>query len=323
MPRVSRLIVTLAAAGLALVAVPAGPAAAGAAPCGTLTYDASAPPVYSHVVVIMEENLSYGAFNKTSQAPYLHGLSRACGSEAFMHAATQPSQPNYMAATSGVATALGTRTSNNNIFHQVQSAGKSWKSYQESMPSNCAGSSGFYKTGHNPAYWYDDLRTPVNTCTANDVPLKPGLDNAIANDALPTYSWITPNNCNDMHWLTGCPDASTQRVAAGDQWMASLLPRLTAMPSYQAGRTLILITWDEGSGPSTTGIDCTEPTVYAGHPACQIPTIVVSPYISPGAVDRSDQNLYSLLGTTEDILGYPRLGRAATNTQSLRPGLRF
>ncbi|MDQ6936693.1 MAG: alkaline phosphatase family protein [Actinomycetota bacterium] len=228
-----------------------------------------------------------------------------------------------MAATSGVATALGTKTSNDNIFRQAQAATNSWMSYQESMVSNCAPSAGFYKTGHNPAYWYNDLRTPVNTCATNDLPLSPGLDNAIANDSLPTYSWITPNLCNDMHWLTGCPDANTQRIAAGDQWISSLLPRLTAMPSYLAGNTLIVITWDEGSETSTKGIDCTDPAAYVSHPACQVPTIVVSPYIVPGAIDSSDQNLYSLLGTTEDILSYPRLGRAVTNAQSLRPGLGF
>ena len=55
---------------------------------------------------------------------------------------------------------------------------------------------------------------------------------------------------------------------------------------------------------------------------CLIPTFVLSPYVVPGARDTRDHNLYSLLGTIEDILGLPRLGRAV-GQPSLRPGLRF
>jgi hypothetical protein len=55
---------------------------------------------------------------------------------------------------------------------------------------------------------------------------------------------------------------------------------------------------------------------------CQVPTIVISPYIRAGATDATDLNLRGLLGTVEDVLGYPRLNRAVGQT-SLRPGLGF
>ena len=146
---------------------------------------------------------------------------------------------------------------------------------------------------------------------------------AIAADALPTYSWITPNRCNIFEWHAGCLSPSSARFAVGDQWLADLLPRLTAMPSYRAGKTLIVVVFDEGAGPGTTnGVDCTKPTYYRTHPDCQIPAVVVSPYIVPGSTDNTDLNLYSLLGTTQDVLGLPRLGRAV-GQKSMRPGLRF
>ncbi|MGH3471836.1 MAG: alkaline phosphatase family protein [Nocardioidaceae bacterium] len=270
----------------------------------------------------MEENLTYSSLQRSSQAPYLHGLASACGSETFMHAATHPSQPNYMALTSGEPTGVGVHTDNDNVFHQAQSSGLTWKSYEESMPSNCHGASGLYKTGHNPAFYYKDLRSPTNTCTADDVPLAPALSTAINNDSLPSFSWITPNACDDMHWQKGCPETRTQRISAGDSWLSTLIPELTAMPSYQAGQTLILITWDEGDGPAKNGVDCTSPTVYASQSSCQIPTIVVSPYIQPGTTDGTDHNLYGLLGDIVDILGLPRLGRSVGQS-SLRPGLGF
>ena len=319
--------------GAALLVAPAGASNAGTAPkaaaptgpCGLLAYPQVNKPVYQHIVVIMDENLSYASFNASTQAPYLHGLGAACGSEKNMHAATHPSQANYMAATSGVATGTGVHTANDNVFHQLQVAGKTWKNYAESMPSACSRSSvtaPAYKTGHVPAFWYTNLATPTNTCATNAVPLSPGLDKAIAGDSLPTYAWITPNACDDMHWLSGCANDTTLRVATGDAWLSALIPRLTAMPSYQAGKTLIIVTFDEGDEDSTFGVDCTSAAYYTTHPDCQIATVVVSPYVRPGATDSADHNLYALLATTEDILGLKRLGRAA-GQHSLRPGLLF
>jgi phosphatidylinositol-3-phosphatase len=297
-------------------------------PCGFLAYNSSQPPTYQHVVVIMDENLSYANFVASTQATYLHGLAAACGSETDLHAATHPSQPNYMALTSGFATGVGVHTANDNVFHQLQAKGKTWRSYSESMPSNCAKQTAAapnYKTGHTPAFWYANLVKPSKTCAKYDVPLAPALATAISKDNLPAYSWITPNDCDDMHWLATCSFPTSSRVAAGDDWLEALVPQLTAMPSYQAGKTLIIVTWDEGDGDdaaTSTGVDCTSPAYYPAHPDCQIPTIIVSPYVRPGATDATDHNLYGLLGTTEDILGVPRLGRAK-GQPSLRTLLGF
>jgi Phosphoesterase family len=297
---------------------------AATAPCGSLAsaYNPLVPPTYQHVVVIMDENLSYAKWQNSSQASYTHGLAAACGSERFFHVATHPSQPNYMATTSGIASPVATKSSADNVFHQAKAAGNSWKSYEESMSANCAGSAGFYKTGHNPAFWYTDLRSPGTGCVSNDVPLSPALGNDIASDSLPTFSWITPNLCNDMHWLTGCPAPQALRIATGDTWLAKLIPQLTALPSYRSGSTLIVLTWDEGSEPSTNGIDCVAPAVYTKDPSCQVPAIVISPYIVPGTTDATNHNLYGLLRTTQDILGYGHLNGAAGQS-SLRPGLGF
>jgi len=320
------------AAGLGLVLLTAGSSAASLsgvtahretlATTGGPCVGLAGSPDYSHVVVVMDENVSNATFTNSTQAPYLQGLAAQCGSEGLMHSATHPSQSNYMAATSGQATGLGVHTGNDNIFHQAQVQGDTWKSYEESMPKACAGNAGIYKTGHNPPFWYTDLRSPTNTCALDDLALSPALDTDIQNDTLPVLSWITPNACNDMHGFSSCSQPSSQRIAAGDAWLSSLIPSLTAMPSYQAGQTLVAITWDEGDGKEVKNSDCTDPHVYATQGSCQIPTIFVSPYIVAGSADSSDHNLYGLLGDIQDILGYPRLGRAV-GQPSLRPGLGF
>jgi PKD repeat protein len=301
------------------VGAPAPPSGDG--PCGLLTYDPAHPPTYSHVVVIMDENKQPKDLTP-STAPYLTGLKSECGYEGFMHAATHASDPNYMAATSGFPTPLGSMIANDNVFHQAQVAGDSWRSYQQSMTRNCGPGHQPYSTWHDPAHWYSDLRSPVNTCATNDVPLSPSLANDLANDALRAYSWITPDDCHNMHWDSTCSYPQSQAVYQGDQWLSQVVSQITSTSDYLAGRTLVVITWDEGSGPATKGVDCTSPAVYSKQASCQIPTFVLSPYITPGRVDNSDHNLCSLLGTTEDILGYPRLGRAVGQT-SMRPGLGF
>jgi phospholipase C len=326
---VGRRVLFVVLAGLALAAGAVLPASgAGAAtssgPCGLLAYRAAAPPTYDHIVLIMEENLSFKAYTASQQVPFLKSLGPACGSELDMHNATHSSQPNYMAVSSGIASGSA-HVSNDNLFHQVDVAGDTWRSYVESMSTSCSWakpSAPLYRTGHNAAFWYTNLRGTVTSCTTSDVPSSPSLDAAIAADALPTFSWVVPNLCDDMHSASSCTIPSSERVKHGDDWLSTLVPRLTGMPGYREGHTLIVITWDEGNGSSTVGVDCTSPAYYPSHPDCQIPTLVVSPYLSPGATDRTDHNLYGLLGTIEDLLGYPRLNRAVGQS-SLRPGLGF
>jgi len=310
--------------GSALIGMPVPASAAG--PCGILTYNPAQQPTYDHVIVIMDENFSYSAFQKPGVAPFLHSLAAACGSETLMHAVTHPSQPNYMAATSGMATGVGAQTANQNVFNQLVLNGKSWRTYEESMPAPCSATqytvAPAYKSGHNPAFWYNDLRTPTNTCALYDLAMSPALDNDLAADNLPALAWVSPNLCHDMAWDASCGYAQSSKVAAGDTWLSTFIPRLTALPSFQSGHTLVIVTVDEGGGSNAKGVDCTAPSYYSTHPDCQIPTIVLSAYIQPGTVDSADHNLYTLLGTAQDILGVARLGKAQ-GAGSLRPGLGF
>jgi phospholipase C len=299
-------------------ATAAATAVTGPGPCGRL----AGTPHYQHVVIVMDENVRYSTLVASAQAPYLHSLSARCGVEKFMHAATHPSQPNYMALAGGQATAVGAHVGGDNIFHQSSVAGLSWMAYEESMTAACGKNGGIFLAGHNPPFWFEDLKTPKNLCKAQDLPMSPSLDTDIQQDTLPALSWITPNGCNDMHGLAACPQPTSQRIAVGDTWLSTMIPRLTAMRSYQAGRTLIVVTWDEGDGKAVNGSDCTSPAVYQSQPSCQIPTIIVSPYVAVGATDNDDHNLYGLLGDIEDILGLRRLGRAV-GQPSLRPGLDF
>ncbi|MBO0731950.1 MAG: hypothetical protein J2P57_22010, partial [Acidimicrobiaceae bacterium] len=140
-------------------------------PCGTM----STAPAYRHVIWIFMENHSYGTVIGARAAPYINSLAATCGLATNYHNVTHPSLPNYIAATSGLNLAdlqpftpdcspTGScSTTAKSIFAQ----GESWKSYEESMPSNCARSdAGNYAVRHNPPRYY----TTLSGCSTFDVP---------------------------------------------------------------------------------------------------------------------------------------------------------
>ena len=242
-------------------------------------------------------------------APYFNALAGSCGLATNYHNVSHPSQPNYFAAVAGTtggvtsnceasACPLGNRQT---LFTQLTSTGREFRSYEESMPSPCYGrNSGTYVDRHNPeVYFSSDLAQ----CKAWDVPLGTGtsgpLVTALATNTLPAFSFVTPNVCSDMH------SCSTQ---AGDTWLARWVPRIVASQGYQEGDTAVFITFDEGEGGHT--YRCATNTTDIG---CHVATVVVAPSTPQGTRSAVLFNHYSLLRTTEQLLGIrDYLGQAAT-----------
>jgi hypothetical protein len=292
-----------------------GPGGQGAAlaatnPCGLLP----TPPVtYSHVVVIMEENLSYKSAIGNANAPYLNMLASGCALATNFHNETHPSQPNYMAATSGVATGVGVHTSNPSIYQQSAT----WNDLEESMGGNCGVNATHYKRGHDPAFWY----TPIaSACKVNDIPMTASDSGATK---LPTaaFTWITPNQCHNHHYETGCTGQSSSAALtqAMDTWLSGTIQAIQATPDYQAGKTLVFVTFDEGQG-GTTGENCASATNT--DPSCHIVTIAVAAGVHATA-DRTFYTHYSMLRSAEEALGITAfLGNAAT-ANDMRTGMGF
>ncbi|MFL6111392.1 MAG: alkaline phosphatase family protein [Catenulispora sp.] len=301
--RLAALLTALLTALGVTISLSAGASPAVAAgPCGTTT----AAPTYQHVIWIWMENHSYSdVIGNTSQAPYINTLAGQCGLATNYHNISHPSLPNYIAGTSGLAlSSLSTfnsdcspskrcSTSAASIFGQ----GESWKAYQESMPSTCdKSSSGEYAVRHNPPPYY----TSLSTCSTFDVPY-PQLAADLASNALPAFSFVTPNLIDDMHDGT---------IAQGNSWLAANVPTILNSAAYTSGTTALFITWDEGTGGSS-GENCAANTTDA---SCHVATLVISPSTAAGSTSATLFNHYSLLGTTEQLLGLPALGQAATAT---------
>jgi hypothetical protein len=296
------------AAVMAIGVATASPAAAAADPCGL----APGPPAtYSHVVVIMEENLSYPNAIGSAKAPYLNMLAQDCALATSFHNETHGSQPNYMAATSGFATGVGVHTSNTSIFQQVAS----WNELEESMGGNCGATAPHYKRGHDPAFWYKPIAAD---CKQLDVPMRASDAGATT---LPTaaYTWITPNTCHDHHWETGCSGSSSTSVQAMDAWLSGTVQAIQQTADYQAGMTLILITFDEGQA-GTVGENCADPSNT--DPSCHVATIAVAAGVQP-VKDATFYTHYSLLRSSEEALGITTFLGNAASANDMRPGMGF
>jgi hypothetical protein len=254
--------------------------AAGGGPCGRT----SRPPAqYDHVVWVVMENKAYSSIIGSASAPYENQLASQCGSGVNFFAETHPSLPNYIAMTSG--SPQGIADDNPPASHPLDvpsifsQLGTSWRSPQESMPSNCLlTNSGLYAVKHNPAAYYTNIRTDCGTL---DVPLTDPPDVSAR------FTFVTPNLCNDTH------DCS---VATGDAWLQTFLGKVFASAEYQAGKTAVFLTWDE------------DDSSHSNH----IATIVAAPSVAPGTAPTATFNHYSMLRTTEEMLGLGFVGSAAT-----------
>ncbi len=230
-----------------------------------------------------------------------------------------PSEPNYVWAEAGtdfgVHTDADPRAANGNTFYDqavhfsalLNAAGISWKNYQEDVqlsasPTNSAsgtngpvnpynGSKQYnYAVKHNPMAFFAD------TATQNVYPLSQLLQD-LSSNTVGRYNWITPDQYNDAHTaLNGgftyqgihyTGDAAN--IAQGDNFLAQIIPQITASPAYQ-NNGVIVIWWDE----SEDGDD----TVHT------VPEIVISPLAKGNAYASTlPMNHSSDIKTWSEIFG--------------------
>src|SRR4029077_17501849 len=140
---------------------------------------------------------------------------------------------------------------------------------------------GLYFPKHNPFVYFSAITGNDGTgsasayCGSHVVSMSQfGL--ALQAGALPSYSFVTPNICDDAH---SCP------LATGDQWLSTVVPRIVGSSSFAT--TALFIVYDEGGSSDSNG--------GGGHVAC----ILVSPFAKPGYVSNVAYSHYSLLATVE------------------------
>jgi hypothetical protein len=263
-------VVRHARAAAALLAV-AGPFClpAGARPVEGAPVKTRVPRL-AHVVLVVFENEERGSVLGSGAAPTFDRLAARYAQATKDRAVAHPSLPNYLALVSGSTHGVTDDCENcpqsgPTIGSLLTQRGRSWGAFAEGFPSG----SRFAKK-HVPFLYFRDTATHVHPLSAFDP------------SRLPTFSFVTPDLCHDMH------DCS---VRTGDAWLGRFI-----RPLLSIKRTAIFIVFDEGSSDLGGG--------------GEVALLVVGTAVKSHTRYTSPISHYGLLRTMEDTLGLPALGES-------------
>ena len=244
----------------------------------------SGVPQLDHVVWVLLENRSYNAVIGSSSAPYINGLVNQGALATNYFALGHPSLPNYAGLTSGqsfpnafsdCSPSVFCQSDALNIADRLEAAGLTWREYAESMPGPCGRrNSGSYLVRHNPWVYYTDITGA--RCTSHVLTYSSLANDFGSTNTTPSFSFVTPNACNNGH------DCST---ATADNWLSQNLPTILGSPAFTQQRSVLVVTYDEGSGSN------------------HIPTILAGPSVRAGSSTSATYTHYSLLHTLELAFG--------------------
>ena len=261
-------------------------------PSPTTTSPKPPIPHFSKVIVILMENEEYSSIIGDPSAPYINSLAAGGALATQYDAVSHPSLPNYLALTGGSTFGVTTDctpgpscTGGKSVVEEMAAAGIGWRAYMEDMPGPCAqADSGQYVVHHDPFVYYNGV--VAGSC--NNVVPATQLPGDIAAGALPAFTWLTPNLCNDMH---DCP------VATGDAYLAGIVPQLLGTLGRDGALFLV---WDEGTSNT--------------HGGGQVTMVAAGSGVKKGYRSSLPYDHYSLLRTIEDAWGLPQLGNSAPAT---------
>jgi acid phosphatase len=303
----------------------------------------AALPHPDHIVIVIMENKSFGQIIGNPAAPNINALAAEAANivnaasdpnalTSGSHALRHPSQPNYLELFSGNHQGVladgrpGTPSepasaappfNTPNLAASLIAAGLTFATYSEDLPSVGYDGDNYstdptktqYQRKHNPVANWQAADAPANyhvpfSCNQ---PFSAFPTDAASYAALPTVSFVVPNQQNDMH------DGS---VAQGDAWLKAHI----FDGYYQWAKThnsLLIVTFDEDATNTATN---------------QITTIFAGALVKPGNFPESNinppdarlpdgwitptgtaMNHYNVLRTVEEMFGVTPL-RGSANT---------
>ncbi|HVY78966.1 MAG TPA: alkaline phosphatase family protein [Solirubrobacterales bacterium] len=203
------------------------------------------------------------------------------------------------------------------IADQLTLTKQGWRAYVGGMvdeagkPANCvhpspgepstAAQPGGYAAAQNPFAYFHSL-LDLGDCAENDAPLARLEGDLAKAEKAPGYAFIAPTPC-EAGSAGQCPAGAPEGAAAADAFLSTWVPKILAAPAYEAGGALIV---------AFSAVDPAEP----GGPApageeLRTGALVVSPFAQPGGTDSAPYDTYSLLRSSEELLGLEPLGLAA------------
>ena len=345
---------------LALIAALCAPvpgAASAAAPGG-------GSQIHHVFVIVLENEDAATTFGPGSQAPYLASTLRSQGAYVPNYFGVgHNSNDNYIAMISGQApnaqTQADCQTFSNmlpgtigsggqalglgcvypaavpTIASQLDQAGFTWRSYNESMGSDptretpvcahpavgssdntqSATASDEYATRHNPFVYFHGIIDDTTLCDSHVVSLDPLAGDLGSVSSTPDYSFITPDLCNDGHDAP-CKNGQPGGLVSANAFLQTWVPKITGSPAYRQDG-LLMILFDEAAASDTSS--CCGEIAGPGSPSPGIGgpgggrtgAVLLSPCIAPGTVTMNPYNHYAMLASVEDLFGLSHIGYAA------------
>jgi phospholipase C len=260
-------------------------------------------PNFEHIVILIFENKEYGTIIGNKSLPNFNEYAKKYTLLDAHYAIRHPSLPNYLALIGGDT--FGVKSDCTDCYVDatslpdlIESSGRTWRTYQERMPSACYLGDAFkYAQKHNPFIYFTPVRENAERCKNSIVPFTQ-LESDLAAKTLPNFVFITPDLCNSSHDSGDCPP----RIA--DTWLGTVVPKLQNYLESDGQPYLILLTWDEGQGDHSC---CGLPKKAGGRVA----TVLISPQVKPGFQDKTPYTHYSILKTISAAWHLPYLGHAA------------
>jgi hypothetical protein len=270
-------------------------------------------PRYNHVFLVIMENEGYQQIIGNSYAPIMNALARDYGLAANYRGVADPSEPNYVAMLGGDSFGIssddpywfpGQTVNAANLMSQLEQAGLNWRGYFQNMPypgyrgycypNKCNGipdADTQYVSKHNGIVNFANLQAPAEL--RKMFPFTQ-LSADLAAGSIPSFSYIVPDECHDMHgappWCVDSDNTNTVQqswlIAQGDKFVGDVVSQITSSPTWQAGDNAIVITFDEGTTATS-----------------QVATIVITNHGPRGVTDNTSYNHYSLLASLQQTFG--------------------
>jgi hypothetical protein len=226
------------------------------------------------------------------------------------------------------------------IADQLVEKHKTWKTYQESLPTVKPGVAGInysdgmwsnlspvavfgpgpiqklYAVKHDPFVYFRNIEVggeqDLSLEQVKDFDGPDGLWADLQRDKdLPNFSFIVPNQCHDMHGFvsggppicsTSTPAETDYAINQGDAEVQKLVEGIKASPAWGRGRNVIVLLWDEND--------------YS-NAANRVVLLVETNYAPNGRKDDKKYDHYSMLRTLEAGFGLKCLNHACDDTSKV------
>lgn len=216
-----------------------------------------------------------------------------------------------------------------NLVDQLEWSGRTWKAYMQSIPAVAStveyaptvttptGTTTvkLYAQKHDPFVYFSDIRNDARRMR-NIVGLDQ-LDKDLAgdDDDVPSFVWISPDQCHDMHGVSpasaaliglpacGYPDSGLDHgaIQLGDAFLKETVTKIFASSAWKHDSVLVIV-WDEDDYAGYKGC-CGSPTTTGGAilGGANAPALVVTSRHARHRVSNKPYNHYSLLGTIQRV----------------------